>query len=82
MPDCTSSRTPNGSSILTNASSLSLVPVASTVNASGVMSMMCARNMSTIVTICGLVLLSDRNLINRSSRCTLRTPAPGARGAF
>ena len=48
MPDCTSSRTPNGSSILTSASSLSLVPVASTVTASGVMSMIRARNISTI----------------------------------
>ena len=32
--------------------------------------MMCARNMSTIVTICGLAAPSERNLINRSSRCT------------
>ena len=70
MPDCTSSRTPNGSSILIRASSLSLVPVASTVTASGVMSMIRALNISTIDTICGLVLPSERSLINSSSRCT------------
>ena len=70
MPDCTSSRTPNGSSILTSASSLSLVPVASTVTASGVMSMIRARNISTIETICGRVAPSERSLISSSSRCT------------
>src|SRR6478752_524982 len=70
IPDCTSSRTPNGSSIFTSASSLSLVPVASTVTASRVMSMILARNISTIETICGRVVPSDRNLSSNSSRCT------------
>src|SRR5664279_4428386 len=75
MPDCTSSRTPNGSSIFVNASSLSLVPVASTVTESGATSMMCARNISTIETICGRDVESERNLISSSSRCTAAADA-------
>src|SRR4051794_38908222 len=52
MPDCTSSRIPNGSSTRRKASSLSDVPVTSIVTASGATSTTLARNSCTVSSTC------------------------------
>src|SRR5690606_21883036 len=70
VPDWTSSRMPYGSSIRSNASSLSLVPVASTVSASGDTSTTLARNSWTVSNTWLRTDASARTLTSSSSRCT------------
>src|SRR3954449_9042311 len=70
IPDCTISRTPNGSSTRSSAASLSTLPVASTVTASGETSTTLARNSCTVSSTCERVCRSARTLTSISSRCT------------
>src|SRR5919107_2003556 len=70
MPDCTISRTPNGSSTRSSAASLSTLPVASIVTASGDTSTTLARNSWTVSSTAERVWTSARTLISISSRCT------------
>src|SRR5919198_2465621 len=70
LPDCTNSLMPNGSSILSMASSFSVDPVASMVTASGETSTVLARKSWTISTIWERVSLSARTFTRTSSRCT------------
>src|SRR5580693_3026170 len=69
-PDLTSSLMPNGSRTRTSASSLSWLPVASTVTASRATSTTCARNSATVSRTFDLLSRSARTLIRISSRCT------------
>src|SRR5919112_3353090 len=70
IPDCTISRTPNGSSTRSRAASLSTLPVASMVTASGATSTTFARNSWTVSSTCERVCRSARTLTSSSSRCT------------
>src|SRR3954453_17714734 len=70
MPDWTISRTPNGSSTRSSAASLSTLPVASMVTASGDTSTTLARNSCTVSRTADRVWTSARTLISISSRCT------------
>src|SRR5215472_3005278 len=70
VPDWTSSLMPNGSRTRTSASSLSWLPVASTVTASSATSTTWARNSPTVSSTFDRVSLSARTLIRMSSRCT------------
>ncbi len=69
-PDCTISLIPNGSRSRSSASSLSAVPVASMVSASGATSTTRARNSDTVSSTCDRVGRSARTLTRSSSRCT------------
>src|ERR1700691_6080180 len=69
-PDLTSSLIPNGSRTRTSASSLSWLPVASTVTASSATSTTCARKRSTVSSTLDRLSVSARTLISMSSRCT------------
>src|SRR3954447_23692272 len=70
IPDWTSSLMPNGSSTRMSASSLSAVPVASMVTASGATSTTLARNSCTVSRTCERVSRSAFTLTRSSSRCT------------
>src|ERR1700678_2067542 len=70
VPDLTSSLMPNGSRIRTSASSLSWLPVASTVTASSATSTTCARKRPTASSTFDRVSVSARTLMSISSRCT------------
>ncbi len=68
MPDCTSSRTPKGSSTRSMASSFSGLPVASMVIASGATSTTFARNSWTVSSTCPLLRVSAFTFTSSSSR--------------
>ena len=69
-PDCTSSRMPNGSMTFRKASSLSGLPVTSTVTASGATSTTLARNNRTVSSTLEREVMSALILTSSSSRCT------------
>src|SRR6476620_8027460 len=70
MPDCTSSLMPNGSRTRSSASSLSLLPVASMVTASGATSTTLARNSWAVSSTWDRLDRSALTLTSRISRCT------------
>src|SRR5690349_16225895 len=76
IPDCTSSRMPNGSSTRSRSASLSALPTAWTVTASGATSTTFARNSWTASSTAPRVAASARTLTSSSSRLT--DPGPSS----